>query len=882
MHALADCDQAGLEVLLVPRSLQDRRPRGILVRRTDGDALPIDGPGHSYGVVGKRLYVPVEAQFQPYVDDREWEQLLSDDCAAFIWHPVTGLVAYESRDLHTLADLVTVDPPAQTDWSLARPGLDPLPRLESITAELPATIEEVLAQARGDIGSLAKDIKNIPRTPGSAPGRAISDVGAWMLGPLAHAAHWMASHVPGDADSPTIWNKLDDWANRVLQQGANLWNARARELQRLFNMLDSDPDAGLKYAIPFGGGGGLPRGLSTPGARLTARDVNFNLSRLGGGGAADYWDVPSDVMARISAKYRALAEREIRLGRHRRAAYIFAELLNDLPAAAATLENGGHHREASVLYRDRLHRLPDAARCLEHAGLFEDAVEIREQLHQFEWIGDLRTKLDQPDLAEAAYRRAVEQSRAQGNYLDAARVLDQKLESPDEAVDTLDAAWPHATQAVPCVERAFELLARMGRHRDAEQRVVSLRDPEVPARLMAPLGNCLASVHSNYPDEAVRGAAAQSVLTLASRSLVNRHRDAQQLLKCLERIAPEDRLLARDCRRYQRPSRPMTERPRKATERRSQLRPIGTIQLPPRTTWVNAKSTHNGFYLVGYRSRELLVVRGAWERPRSGLSTVSWRSHVFSGSPVLIAVDEAAQTAVQLLVPGGPPLTQRLLEANSEFPTPRTAETPGWISDDVIGLDNCAGITWCLESPDFVLKGITRDGVTIANQPLELDGFSFEAYRPHDPVPLLAREREVYVGLGNRLLRVVHGVAEVWQQFEQPIRHLFGSRAHARSRVAVLFDTGGMVSWPGWNQDATTHLPRELMNPMGAFLHNGRLIILDVYRLLTYDTSGERLTLVSEVEAPVQDVLAILPAGRTNAFGLLTAASTLHVYQSFD
>ena len=71
---------------------------------------------------------------------------------------------------------------------------------------------------------------------------------------------------------------------------------------------------------------------------------------MGGGGPVDFWMMSPEYSQRLATIYRELANREISLGRHRRAAYILAELLGDLSAAAATLADGGHFREAAVLY----------------------------------------------------------------------------------------------------------------------------------------------------------------------------------------------------------------------------------------------------------------------------------------------------------------------------------------------------------------------------------------------------------------------------------------------------------------------------------------------------------------------------------------------------
>lgn len=155
-------------------------------------------------------------------------------------------------------------------------------------------------------------------------------------------------------------------------------------------------------------GEGKHRGIARPSSTLPSHGVNFDLRRLGGGGAADPWVLPGDLYSRLRAEYMELAGREMRLGRYRRAAYIYAHLLGDSSNAAAALIAGKHWREAAVLYRDKLKRPDQAAKCLEQGGLWAEAIEFYEKLEAFEKVGDLHAKLEQPEEAEKAWRRAVE------------------------------------------------------------------------------------------------------------------------------------------------------------------------------------------------------------------------------------------------------------------------------------------------------------------------------------------------------------------------------------------------------------------------------------------------------------------------------------------
>jgi tetratricopeptide (TPR) repeat protein len=880
-----------LELFILPLSQNDLRPRGVLVRFPKG-TVALQTAGHPYGVVADRLFVPVETTIHPHVTDREWQTLLGPDYVACVWHPLSGLVGFEAADRLRVADLLSLPAATESDWGRADSGIAFNARLISVEAERFPTPDEVLETGRDDIGSRSKDRSGLPRSPRETLGRVLGGIAAGIAAPFAYAAHWLAQHAPrgcaaggsgGGAAGRSWLDRLEEWAGNILQNAAALWNARKRELDRLLHLLDDNPDEGLKYAIPHTGGGDAHRGRARPGTRLGARNVDFSLGGLFGGGLADVWDVPGDYQLRLLERYRQLAEREVRLGRHRRAAYIYAHLLADLSAAAATLAAGGHYREAAVLYRDKLKRPADAARCLEQGGLLHEAIPIFEELGDFVRVGDLYTRLEQPDDARAAWRRAVDSKLQQRDHLGAAALLEQKLDSADEALAALDAGWPDSAQARQCLDESFQLLARGGRHDEAVQRVGRLRDEPVSAARVPALVEGLARAAESYPDRRLQHSAADAARVVASRALVSRNSEARTLLGSIAQLVPQDRLLERDCRRYTRSTAPRPKPAAPPPTARGHKVPelVRRILLPGPTEWVAAASTPNGFYLAGYRARELVLVRGAWRAPEAPLTEVSWKSHLLSGAPLLMSVDEFSPIAVRLLIPGGPPLPPRSLPPAQDFPNHVSAETPGWLSDDTIGMDAACGVTWAVEVPQLALKCFNRDG-----QPIALRGLPLPALmeisggsRPSEPIPVHIREDGVFGGIGTHLFRVSRGDRLDSYDFESPIRSIVGSGSFTRARVAVLCEQGGSVCWPNYKGSDFIRLPHDLEAPQGVFLRDGRLLLCTHERWLVCATQRGRLELDTVLPPAVPDPLAVLQTREANEFAVCSGQREMLVYR---
>ena len=295
---------------------------------------------------------------------------------------------------------------------------------------------------------------------------------------------------------------------------------------------------------------------------------------------------------------------------------MFAELLGDLESAAAALKQGLHYREAAVVYKDHLRRPREAADCLSEGGLFAEAIAIYEKESLFLEAGDLYMTMGQANEANAAYELEVHKRISAGDRLGGAKLLEEKLSSPEKANLILREGWPHSPQAAKCLAAQFELLARQQWHPEATSLIDSLRTENTRPDLLPSLAQVLLAQSAQYPDRLVRHAASDLVRVKSSQRLDCASPAEMSLLsRALMGLAPEDKLLARDAFRL---ASSRSQQIRNATPAAAVRKAHGPIQvrtfdLPKGIAWQTVKSCGTHFFGAGYGAKGLMLVRGNWE-----------------------------------------------------------------------------------------------------------------------------------------------------------------------------------------------------------------------------------------------------------------------------
>ena len=902
-----DIDHSAIRLLPLPNDTVDRTASGVLVFATRAFDQRVPSHCVPFGRVGNNLYLPAEAIFDPNLTETQLGQCLSDQYI-YAWHPAKGLFAFEPDHVLRLCDLLIIAPRSDRDWSLAQPGLTLSSRLLSILPETPVTEEIALFGGQDDIGSEPNGLMQAPPSP-NEPGTGalekaarkgreafakfvqwVSEVGG---GNMASGAASGGSSGQGAAGgggsrggSGAAWlGRMNDWARSQLERLRQSMEAeRYKELTRLLHMLDTDPDKGLRFAFPFSDQ--AHRGVANPSDRLPERDANFDLRRLGGGGPGDVWDVPYEYHLRLTKRYRELANRELKLGRHRRAAYIFAELLSDFPAAAGALAAGHHWREAAVLYEKKCHQELKAADCLEKGGLWNEAIALYETHGEYEKAGDLYVKLNQVEMARAIYRAAVEDLRSRDLYLAAARMLQTKLGDEEGAIDVLSGAWPKSQLAVPCVRELFRIFAETGQHERTQTWLTDHAKSDLSTGIAGDFVEFLAETALGYPDRVVNRQAADCTRVLVSKQISENRDDVayqRRFLDALMRLVPEDRLLRRDCLRFIESRKPKKSRTKKAPRRRDggkQPEKLRVLQLPGyEVIWQTAKACGANIIVAGHDDEGLRVARASWTVVQNQLLT--WPvDFAFRYAPIVLAAGPLSQhVLVDLIGCLGPNKSQTFPQATS-FSEQITVGPIDGIRVGSCGVHRISsGMTWVIylehASPVVVLICLDAKSTPVSSLSVPIP----ETPTPvHQPIPLHAQGDQVLVGLGNTLFGFSRG-STASHEFRHQIRSITGSAPHTRLRFAIGLEQGAALLWDGVDSDNIQSFATDMLAPIVGFNNLGFLIAAAPGVCEIYNTLSNKLNFVARIHRSASTPIAMLAGRSPEEFAIVTANGKIEVYR---
>ncbi|MET0392902.1 MAG: hypothetical protein ABW019_07160 [Chitinophagaceae bacterium] len=655
---------AELECYFLPESVQSPAPAGLLVIFKDAGKIKDIVIAEPYTCIGGKLYIPVDAELLPQVSAAEWQDLLVWERQVF--HPSIGFVGFEKADQVSLSDLFSYSETSDADWSFAHPGLPDRPRLEEIRVERPSA-EELIETIKEEIGQ--KPLEDIPADPAeesSALSRLLDRLKMGLLKGGLFAAAGLNRLMPEGNPSagrhdpsgkPGFLQQLQEW---LAQNLGKLQEKRDNEIGRLLKLFDENRDEALQYAIPLDSQY-LKRGNQTGSGHLMRRSTQFDLDRLGGGEAVDYWDIGHHYHS-LRTKYLDAAQKEIERKNFKKSAYIYAHLLADFNSAANVLEQGGLYREAAALYQDHLKNIASAAECLERGGLYHEAIELYDDMGRHEKAGDLYMRLQLPEKGEQQYEKYIAERLSQSEHLDASRVMTEKLYQTARGKQTLLEGWKESRQSEACLKGYFDMvLKKEEENTEKEVREVFARHTTEHKRVS--FLNVLEYVGKKKRDPEL-AATAQEIAYEIVHDETEAGRTA--VLSTLKKFLPGDRLIGSDTSRY------TTGMLSKATAQREP----GIFHLDPSIRWLKAVWHRHQFLVVGIKNDCLHMARGNWY---GNLEYYSWTNTVKPNIRVTLINTPYYSNTVLLHSSDGLPVTRKNLPRNKYFTEALLVYCPVWL-----------------------------------------------------------------------------------------------------------------------------------------------------------------------------------------------------------
>lgn len=849
-------DEQQLSLFVMPASRTDPTPAGLFVT-TKTMQEPRQTPAAiAFAAVAQGFYIPVHASLLPAMETHEIEALKT--CPTVLFDPAIGPVGFDVSDAMTVADLINSPRERKSYWTSPPMEIEPHTKIESIGIRpVPMSLADLFGEESSDIGSDPPDeLTGAQPEPKKGPlDRGIESAlkaANWLLTPGKST-----SKAGGTGGGLRPFHSLKSWIEDRLQASTQkIERARERALHELIEQLQKNPEEALKHALPIGSGI-FHRGIVPPGARLGNRTTDFSLRRLGGGRPVDPWHLQEKLKQDLRNNYLRIAEHERQIGRFRRAAYIHAELLGDLPTAAQVLAEGMFWHEAALLYRDHLHNPMEAARCFVEARMIQDAVEIYRRAEAFEKLGDLYRKLGEEEKANAAFREWAERLKSEKKFTDAADVLHDRLSAREEALALLESAWPDHPDTRRCLQKCLAMRGAHGEHDQAAALVRRLAGGPFPGNARMELLQVFAKMQTHYPDRAVRQQAEDYGRQMIAKSLAKAG-DAlgateREMLHLLPSLAPDDRLLSRDAVRFS-TKRPPGKQDRHISKPPKQIAAEGSheieikrlleFRLPflekQRGGWLKATASGHGIWAIAaVPGQGLMATRTNFDGHHQ---SCVWDDRPDLGqvepAGLLLSRLEGAVEHIFLSAIGAPHLIERSLSSDNGFAKSATVGAPRWLNSPVMAATySVDGILWAVRitPTGAIITGYHPNGKIVTNFPappaldVPLPG---DAATPISCIHLAAARSNLLFATGNTLYRFETKTGSslpepvLVDEFDEVILGLEAARPWEVPHVKVVLPSQVALSWLEPGATHTHIFDVKLENAVTAFTSDGYIVAI--------------------------------------------------------
>jgi hypothetical protein len=469
---------------------------------------------------------------------------------------------------------------------------------------------------------------------------------------------------------------------------------------------------------------------------------------------------------------------------------------------------------------------------------------------------------------------------AKQDHLDAARLYQEKLDSPDEALSTLDAGWPHTNQSKQCLDATFVLLAKLGRHDETVHRIKALQQAQLESKKVVDAAEVLATTATRSPHANSRLVAADTVRILAARALIKKQEHRQQLIAAVGRLAPEDRLLTRDCQRatqqsFSTPQQKTTSRRRSSVP---EMRLVKTFQLPSGVTWTSAISTDRNFYAVGHKQGEVIVARGAWNDPNATVSSLSW--NVTEDSSNVLIGHSTTERSLFIHSSTKAQFSPRGFDATDSNPDIEKAFTPNGMPQPISAIAaSPQGTIYTFELMNLRLMGFVQLGSPSLFEILPIP-INSESVVPDEIFPMVAFNNAIYLGVGPHLIESNSDRPTKIEKMQERITSLAASPPNSDRQLAVLFEKGGLFVWGDLKSCKFSQFADGLENPRATILRGNHLVVHGTGGWMIYQTSREKIQRLHDLPCDIKhDVFGLLRSGTARQVGLCTTDGQVRVFE---
>lgn len=336
--------------------------------------------------------------------------------------------------------------------------------------------------------------------------------------------------------------KNSSWVKKMQTDLEDLIERNRSHVDRLLDMLKSNPAEGLKYAIPIDEKG-TGRGSGPAEIGMVKRWSSFSpfSKQTPGGGKGGAALVGEDDLYRLKIQYYETAQKLMNKKDYQKASFIYLKLLKEYRLAAEALEKAAMWTEAASIYIQYLQDKQNAAGCYEKARMTREAIELYKELEHYEKAGDLCRSIGQEKEALDLYELVVWEYKETRQYLKAALLLKKKMDRLEDAQNLLFRGWLENRDPSNCLNNYFANIVDDGVFLDKLQRIYA---DHVDERNWAPFLQVLPHELKRRPE------LADAIREIAHEIIAEKRNSDPRVISELPHFQPGDPLVVRDLMRY--------------------------------------------------------------------------------------------------------------------------------------------------------------------------------------------------------------------------------------------------------------------------------------------------------------------------------------------